>query len=71
MIYLEKDGRTWRLDEVSTIIWDNIDGRQTVRGICQAVASAYPDVPPSQIAQDVVAFLRLLTEQGFVQTDAP
>jgi hypothetical protein len=69
LIYLEREGRTWRLDQVGSLIWESIDGRRSLAGICQAISAEYPDAPAAQIAADVSEFIDMLAERGFVSME--
>lgn len=54
------------LEGTAAAIWAQVDGRQTVAEVVEAVAGAY-GVPPDDVRDDVTAFLADLATRGMVR----
>ncbi|WFS62941.1 PqqD family protein [Pseudodesulfovibrio thermohalotolerans] len=53
------------LDEMGTFVWRHIDGRNTVRRIAHAFASAY-EVQPREAELAVTAFIKTIGQRGMI-----
>lgn len=47
------------------VVWQHVDGKRTVEEIIAAVQRYYRDVPGT-VADDVIALLKILVEDGFI-----
>jgi hypothetical protein len=56
----------YTLNEVSTVIWELIDGKTRVGGIIETVCDTY-DVSPDDAANDTIHFLDVLEQAGLVR----
>lgn len=69
LLHLES-GRYHRVNDTGAEICRLLDGERDVDAVISAVQSRHPDVPPEQVAADVVEFVdtmrdrRLLVEAG-------
>ena len=59
------------LNSVGTIVWEALDGRRDVAGLCDVVAARYPSTPRTQVETDVGSFLAELSGLGLVSESAP
>ncbi len=59
------------LNAVGTIVWEALDGRRDLAGLCDAVAARYPSTSRAQVETDVRSFLAELSRLGLVKEPAP
>jgi hypothetical protein len=55
------------LNDVGTLVWEEIDGRKSVSEISEGVASRFDDVDRETVLEDVRTFLRDLVRLGYVR----
>ncbi|MDJ0757459.1 MAG: lasso peptide biosynthesis PqqD family chaperone [Ardenticatenaceae bacterium] len=65
MMSLEK-GAYYALDDIGSVIWEQIDQPQTVADLCRHLMTKF-DVEPAQCQHDVLAFLTDLASEGMIQ----
>ena len=53
------------LNEVGSMVWEQIDGKRNVAQILRAVVDTF-EINPDQVEQDVIAFITSLQEHGMV-----
>lgn len=63
---LAKQGCIYRLNELSSNIWELIDGKNTIYQISNEIASGYIDFNGEMIIHDVNEFLIELNNIGFI-----
>lgn len=56
----------YTLNELGTLIWQLIDGKNTVTQIVDAISTAY-DVTPEEAEKDALEFLKLLEAGGLIR----
>lgn len=60
------EGQYYELASVAARIWQLVENRPTVEGLCDALAGEY-DVAADECREDVVEFLQTASEQGLVR----
>lgn len=63
---LAKQGCIYRLNELSSNIWELIDGKNTIYQISNEITSEYNDVNGEMIIHDINEFLIELNNIGFI-----
>ena len=58
-------GNYFSLNSVGTQMWENIDGRRTVRELADLISAEY-DAEPERIQQDVLNLINELVSEGLV-----
>jgi hypothetical protein len=58
------------VNHTGALIWKLIDGRRTTGDITAAIRGRFPDAPDT-VAEDVLALLTKLAEEGFVGEEIP
>ena len=58
------------LDEVGSVIWEELAEERTVSDICRSVLEQF-DIDEHECQSDVMGFLGELIEQGLVETAEP
>ena len=56
----------YTLNELGTLIWQLIDGKNTITQIVDGICSAY-DVTPEEAEKDILEFLKLLETGGLIR----
>ena len=56
----------YTLNELGTLIWQHIDGKNTLTHIVDAICSAY-DVTPEEARKDALEFLKSLETGGLIR----
>jgi hypothetical protein len=56
----------YTLNEVATMIWQLIDGKNSVSEIAEEICTTY-EVTPEEAKKDTVDFLKSLEEAGLIQ----
>jgi radical SAM superfamily enzyme YgiQ (UPF0313 family) len=59
----------FKLDQVSSIVWQHCDGRTTVASIVKIVCDKYSDVDPDIIERDVLELLQKLSDDYLIIPD--
>lgn len=57
----------YELNETACLIWEQIDGKKTVREIVQIIISKYPDTTVEEVTQDVISFIEQLISNGLAK----
>lgn len=52
-------------NQTAVVVWEMADGKNTVQDIIKGVKHQFQDVPDT-VSSDIIAFLELLTQDGFV-----
>ena len=55
----------YTLNELGTLVWELIDGKNSVEEIVEAICNAY-EVAPEKATEDVVDFLHSLEQGGLI-----
>ena len=58
------------VNQTGALIWKLVDGRRTTAEITAAVRKRFPDAPDT-VAEDVLALLTKLAEEGFIGREIP
>jgi len=58
------------VNATGVLVWSLVDGKRTIEEIIAAVRNRFPDAPDT-VRDDVLAYLRKLTEEGFVGQEIP
>lgn len=68
IIFLPEFGRLKKLNQMSTIIWNLVDGKRTDDDIVKEICNHLKDtsVAAEKVREDVHAFLGKLKEGGFI-----
>jgi PqqD family protein of HPr-rel-A system len=61
-----RSGAIHHLDAIATAIWHLLSEPADVGQLAEELAGAFPDVPPTQIADDVAALLADLEARGLI-----
>jgi hypothetical protein len=57
------------LNDVGTLVWEEIDGQKTVSEISRSVAARFDDVTGDAVLEDVRSFLGDLVRLGYVRME--
>ena len=60
-----ESGKVIVINKMGAVIWDLIDGKRSVRQICDAISAEY-DAEPAIIETETVQFLQMLLERGTI-----
>ncbi|MEM9467878.1 MAG: PqqD family protein [Actinomycetota bacterium] len=70
VVILDAEGSVMTtLNEVGTLIWNELADRAEVPGIVEQLAQRYPDVAESELTADVEAFIASLAAADLVVVD--
>ncbi len=58
------------VNATGVLVWSLVDGKRTVEEIIVAVRDRFPDAPDG-VRDDVLAYLKKLTEEGFIGQEIP
>ena len=67
VLVVEADARSYSLDPIASGIWRLLETPACSAEIFEALADAFPDEPPDQIAEDSAAVLSDLMAAGLVR----
>ncbi len=65
VIISPEGGQVRVLNEVGTLVWQLVDGKRTVRDICDLVAQEY-EISEAEAASDVKSFLQELNQRDIL-----
>lgn len=65
-IDVELLGDKWTLDEISSEIWDLIDGERTLADIAQEIQSRYPEVGLDTVSADLADLARDMLDKRLI-----
>ncbi len=63
-------GHCWQVNRLGAEIWFLLDGRRTLRDVCEVLRTSY-DVAAEVLERDVLAMVEDLLTQGMVTVVAP
>jgi len=64
-LYQLSSGELFELSGTGRLVWDICDN-QSADSISSTLSELYPDQPPTQIAEDVAAYLQALEQAGLI-----
>ncbi|WP_028589997.1 PqqD family protein [Paenibacillus massiliensis] len=64
--YIAINREVFELDEVGELVWESINGEKSISDIIDKVSRVY-DVVPSDIRQDIEAFINELIQKNLVE----
>ena len=66
MLYDEKQDKVHVLNETGFLIWELIDGKNTIESIRELFASHFGNVPPEELQKDIDEMIERLESESLI-----
>ena len=66
VVMTPQDSMIHTLNAVGTVIWNSVDGRRTIREICDLLEGRY-EVPRQKLEKDVLGFFQILYDRKVIE----